>query len=377
MTAPRPRTDAPSRAPMGRRTVAALAAAALLGAAAPAIAAPAISSAQPGPAEWPAIGADAANGSSASSQGEVTAPPNVAPAGTIRADFGAPGPYEVGFTRDVRPCDDLVYTLYVDILEGMNGVQSPPQCHGAFPNGTDSPIGVQYYWPTGTADAPAPGRAPLLVLSPGIGTEPGMMHRQAVHYASHGYVVALGYSLVNWFGYQLELAAQGAVDQANDPESPLYGRIDFGNVVLAGHSAGGGSAIRMGSTLDAALSRHGGVAFTTRGIAAMMPGPSDFGHASPAPNAPMLIAVAERESLVPHPLSRIAWDRHAGPAWWTVVQGTYHGSYLDEPSYNAFGALVLSFADHVTGRDAAATAVYAGDTPRLATDPELTGTEIK
>lgn len=277
-------------------------------------------------------------GSSEGASAEVTAPPTVAPEGTTRADFGAPGDHGVGFTRDVRPCDDLIYSLYEEILVGMNGVQSPPQCHGAFPNGTDSPVGVQYYWPTGGAGEAAAqaqgqvqGQAPLIVLSPGIGTEPGMLHRQAMHDASHGYVVALGYSLVNWFSYQLELAAKGAVEQANDPESPLYW-------------------------------------------------PSDFGYASPAPTVPMLIAVAEQESMVPQPLSRIAWDRHAGPAWWTQVNGTYHGSYLDEPSYNAFGALVLGFADHATGRNDAATAVFEdvdGTAYRLSTDPELSGTERK
>lgn len=284
----------------------------------------------------------------------------------------------MAFTRDVRPCDDLIYSLYEEILVGMNGVQSPPQCYGVFPNGADSPVGVQYYWPTATAETHQP--APLIVLSPGIGTEPGMLHRQALHYASHGYVVALGYSPVNWFGYQMELAAKGAADQANDPESPLYGRIDFGNVVLAGHSAGGGAAIRMGSVLDGALSGYGDVGFTTRGIAAAMPGPLDFGYASPAPTVPMLIAAAKQESMVPHPLSRIAWDRHAGSGWWTIVKGTYHGSYLDEPANNALGALVLSFADYATGRDTEATAVYEdvdGAAYRLSTDPELTGTERK
>lgn len=265
-------------------------------------------------------------GSSESASAEVTAPPTVAPEGTIRADFGAPGDHGVGFTRDVRPCDDLIYSLYEEILVGMNGVQSPPQCHGAFPNGTDSPVGVQYYWPTGGAGEAAAqaqgqvqGQAPLIVLSPG-------------------------------------------------------------NVVLAGHSAGGGAAIRMGGILDGALSGYDDVEFTTRGIAAAMPGPSDFGYASPAPTVPMLIAVAEQESMVTQPLSRIAWDRHAGPARWTQVNGTYHGSYLDEPSYNAFGALVLGFADHATGRNDAATAVFEdvdGTAYRLSTDPELSGTERK
>lgn len=322
----------------------------------------------------------------------VTPPPAVAPEGTIRHDFTRRGDREVSLSLDTRDCDSLVYSVYNEVLRDKHAIESLPECHGTFPGGTLSPVGVQYYWPTdlGSGADGADGKAPLILLSPGIGTEPGMLRRQAEMFASNGYVVAVGYSFFNWFGHQLELAAMGAVDQANDPGSPLHDGIDFGRVIVAGHSAGGGSAIRIGGTLDGTMARYGADGFTTRGIAAIMPGPSDLGYLSPPAQIPLLVAAAENDAEIPRDSTFAQYERHAGPAWWTIVDGTYHGSILDEPSRNAFGALVLSFADYVTspdeagtggpgdpGRTARAAAVYEGPDYRLATDPELSGTQRK
>lgn len=206
-------------------------------------------------------------------------------------------------------------------------------------------------------------------------------------YASHGYVVAMGYTLVNWFGYQVELAAKSAIDHSLDPASPLHGKIDFSRTMLVGQSAGGGSVARMGGLLDGALNGYRDVDFRTAGFVAIMPGPADCGTMSPPSSVPALFTIAEHESLVPWPLSRPAYDRHQGPAWWTVVKGTSHGSYLDDPKYTAYGALVLSLSTHVMGGGAPGTdgaqsapdasAVYVGEDYRLASDPELMMTERK
>lgn len=245
---------------------------------------------------------------------------------------------------------------------------------------------MQFYYPTGVAEGTV-ASAPLMILSPGVGANAGMIDRQARLYASHGYVVAMGYTLVNWFGYQVELAAKSAIDHSLDPASPLHGKIDFSRTMLVGQSAGGGSVARMGGLLDGALNGYRDVDFRTAGFVAIMPGPADFGTMSPPSSVPALFTIAEHESLVPWPLSRPAYDRHQGPAWWTVVKGTSHGSYLDDPKYTAYGALVLSFSTHVMGGGAPGTdgaqsapdasAVYVGEDYRLASDPELMMTERK
>ncbi|MFC3849716.1 alpha/beta hydrolase [Corynebacterium hansenii] len=313
--------------------------------------------------------------------GQVQSPVMPAPEGTIRADFSVPGPHEVAATREVQSCDDLVYSLYNTLLTHAFDVKELPSCYDVVPTGGRSPVGVEYYYPAGLAEGTMES-APLIVLSPGIATNPGMLDRQARLYAGHGYVVALGYSFLNWFGYQVELAAKGAVDQSLSPGSPLHGKIDFSRTILAGHSAGGGSVARMGSLLDGAINGYRDVGFRTAGFVDLMGGPADGGATSPPPSVPALFVVAEHESLVPWPATRRSYDRHAGPAWWTVVAGTTHGSYLDDPKYNAIGALVLSFAEYVTGNGSQSgtpnpAAVFEGDGYRLASDPELKLTERK
>lgn len=303
---------------------------------------------------------------------EVASPAMPAPDGTIRKDFGVYGDHEVRATREVQACDDLRYSFYNAMLASSMDVEEVPSCFDVAPTGGRSPIGVEYYYPAGIADGTLES-APLIVMSPGIITNPGMLDRQARLYASHGYVVSLGYSFLNWFGYQVELAAKGAVDQSLDQSSPLYGKIDFSRTMLVGHSAGGGSVARMGALLDGAINGYRDVGFRTAGLVDVMGGPADGGVASPAPAVPGLFMVAEHETLVPWPMTRLAYDRHTGPAWWTVVEGTTHGSILDDPKYNAIGAMVLTFADD----SAKAAGVYAGENYRLASDPELMLTERK
>lgn len=312
---------------------------------------------------------------------EIESPAMPAPEGTIRPDFAAHGGHQVVATREVQPCDDLLYSFYNAMLPGAMDVKEVPSCYDVVPTGGRSPVGVEYHFPAGVADGTI-GSAPLILLSPGIAANPGMLDRQARLYASHGYVVALGYTFLNWFGYQTELAAKGAVDQSLAPESPLHGKIDFSRTMLVGHSAGGGAVARMGAMLDPTVNGYRDVGFRTAGFVDLMGGPADDGLASPPASVPGLFVVAEHESLVPWPLTRLAYDRHTGPAWWTVVKGATHGSYLDDPKYNAVGALVLSFAEYVSrGDDAAdaarADAVYAGGDYRLASDPELMLTERK
>lgn len=154
-----------------------------------------------------------------------------------------------------------------------------------------------------------------------------------------------------------------------------------------GQSAGGGFVARMGGLLDGALNGDRDVDFRTAGSVAVIPGPADFGTMSPPSSVPALFTIAEHESLVPWPLSRLAYDRHQRPAWWTVVKDTSRGSYLDDPKYTAYGALVLSFSTLVMGGGAPGTdgapaapdasAVYVGEDYRLASDPEPMMTERK
>ncbi|MCF4007532.1 alpha/beta hydrolase [Corynebacterium uropygiale] len=300
----------------------------------------------------------------------LTAPFQSEP-GPIRQQFGEPGPHPTASTLPTTDCGPF-YTFYNEVLRFMHGNNIPAPCYGTIPEGPNSPVGYQFIYPT---DLGADERVPVIVLSPGIGVEPGMMQRHAEFYASHGYVVALGYSGTNWFGAQMALSAVAAHLADNDANSPLYHHLDFSRTVLVGHSAGGGSALRMAGLMDGLLHQVGRADARVVGTVGINPGPADFSLASPPSSVPTLVLPAEHESLVPHPLSRIAFDRATGPKWWAVVKGAEHGVYLDASDKSVYDSLVVSFSDYLTRGDQNAAKVYEGDGYLLANDPELINVE--
>lgn len=288
--------------------------------------------------------------------------------GSIREGWGAQGPHAVTSTAVARECSDIFHDIYNVGLRYLHGLNGEAPCYGDAVR--PEIVGSQLIYP---ADIASMDSAPLIVMSPGISTEPGMTSRQAERYASNGYVVALGYTTVNWFGVQLDLATAHALQANTDSSSELYQKIDTSRTLLVGHSAGGGSVARVSESLGTAVRQIADPTFQVRGTVAVNPGPADFGLASPASSVPQLYAIAENESLVPNPLSRLLYDRALGSKWWTVVKGAYHGTFLDDPDTNVYAGLVLSFGDYVLNHSAAATAVYEGG--GLANDAELTKTE--
>lgn len=305
--------------------------------------------------------------------GHITEP--FAPeAGQLRTEFGAMGSHPVAATREAMPCDGVVYTIYNRVLRDLHGLHGTTGCYDVLPESANaSPVGAQLIYP---ADIDSMESAPLMVLSPGIGTEPGMYDAQARLYASHGYVVALGYNFTNWFAPQMVLAASVAA-AANEGEStPLAGKIDFSRTMLVGHSAGGGSAIFLNNRMDKAF-QAAGIDMVTRGLVAINPGPSDAGLISTPPEIPSLVAIAEHEDIVPFDADRRGYRDAAGPAWEAVVTGSYHGTYLDDPSKNVLGSMVLSFSEYVLDGTSRAKAVYEGANYGLATDSELNDVQRK
>lgn len=295
-------------------------------------------------------------------------------AGQLRKEFGAMGSHPVAATREAMPCDGVVYTIYNRVLRDLHGLHGTTGCYDVLPESANaSPVGAQLIYP---ADIDSMESAPLMVLSPGIGTEPGMYDAQARLYASHGYVVALGYNFTNWFAPQMVLAATVAAAANEDESTPLAGKIDFSRTMLVGHSAGGGSAIFLNSRMDKAF-QAAGIDMVTRGLVAINPGPSDAGLISTPPEIPSLVAIAEHEDIVPFDADRRGYRDAEGPAWEAVVTGSYHGTYLDDPSKNVLGSLVLSFSEYVLGGTSRAKAVYEGANYGLATDSELKDVQRK
>ncbi|WP_448851347.1 poly(ethylene terephthalate) hydrolase family protein [Corynebacterium sp. 335C] len=323
----------------------------------------------PGSGSLPGLpGSDSLPGSS---QGAPSIDRGTPPAGSVRAGWSAPGPHPVAAETEPSDCRSLAVRIYNRIVTEQHGVLEEPQCYDVFPNGTQPPAGTKWLMPADLAEGE---KAPLIVLSPGIAGQPGHQDRIARHLASHGYVVVVGFTFVNWFGAQVNIGALAAAAAAEDASHPLHGHIDFSRTGLVGHSAGGGAVLSMSSALERILGPvipdlHVG------GVVALMPGPGDFGLATPPGTAPTLVAVAEHESMVPHGLSRQRYDQLAGPGWWVEMRDTYHGTALDIVPNTPVGGLTLSFLDAQLRGDVRAETLYEGPAWTLPSDPELMDVE--
>lgn len=290
----------------------------------------------------------------------------VAPANSIRGNFSAPGPRPVAATAEATDCDTLVMRVYTKIAQESQGLNKVPGCYGYAPAGLD-PAGVEYVYP---ADLAAGETAPLVILSPGIGAEPGILDPLSRHLASHGYIVAVGFNVVNWMGTQLNAAAIAATHANGDESSPLHGHVDFSRTAMVGHSAGGGAVMFQAGIIEELLAPVQ-PDLDIRSVVALNPGPAEFGVATRPSDAPTLVVVADHETMAPVPLARARYDKLTAPAWWAGTKRTWHATALDWPENNPYAGLTLSFIDFSVRDDAAARAWYAGPGYGLASDPEL------
>lgn len=302
-------------------------------------------------------------------------PMGVVPASesAIQQQFGTPGPHPVAQTRTTQDCTGLT-DLYVRVVHLGFDVQDELKCFGTFPDaGLRSPVGVEFYYPDDIGEL---GALPLVLWTPGILVEPGIYDSTARNLASHGYVVAVNYSLVNWFGLTHEMGAQAAAAANADPASPLHGHIDLTRTVVAGHSAGGGSALVSGGRLQGVGTQFA-PEFRVVGALAIEPGPATLGIGVPPSTVPTLIVTGSSDFIV-HPAgwpALVQYPQVQAPAWLTTVRGASHGKPMDGPANSVFPALEVAFLDYVTKGSAEAAQVFVGADYTLATDGALVNTQ--
>ncbi|MEV0244986.1 hypothetical protein AB0H76_00190 [Nocardia sp. NPDC050712] len=223
---------------------------------------------------------------------------DIAPGTTAQSYFQHTGPHPVATTVRTNPCQDSIFGMVQHIVVHAFGNRDNPTCTQAFPNGLESPIGVNTYYP---ADLSAP--APLLVFVPGINANPGMYDALARQWVSHGFVVVIPYDYVNSLAHVPALGLATAVLANRDPSSPLHGRIDLGRTVFGGHSAGGQAALQAGAALPRAAAAID-PELRVAGVLAIEPGPLAVGALI---EVPTLFLTGYNDFVVPD----FAWVR-----WW-------------------------------------------------------------
>ncbi|MEU1209645.1 alpha/beta hydrolase [Nocardia sp. NPDC005825] len=272
-------------------------------------------------------------------------PPGPEP--TAQSRYGDTGPHPVATNAQVGPCQASIVGFVQNVAVHIFGNTDDLTCTAAFPNGLDSPAGVNTYYPADIAELPS---APLIVLTGGIDANPGMYDRLARQWAGQGFVVTIPYEWFNSLAYVPAAGLALGIWSNRDPASPLFGKVDLAHTVFAGHSAGGGAA----QQLVPMLTPVAGLidpALHVAGVLAIEPGPIALG---PLLTVPTLYLTGVNDFVVPD-FAWVRWWQYNltwnAPAWIANARGVSHFSPVDgTDAYRSSGTAVawlryLGFGD--------------------------------
>ncbi|WP_306361536.1 alpha/beta hydrolase [Nocardia sp. CC227C] len=304
--------------------------------------------------------------------GPVTArEPAQTPAPTVQSLFNTAGPHAVATTVRVDPCRESVWGTLQQLAVHALGNRDELTCTRAFPNGLDSPVGVNVYHPADIAELPG---APLIVMTPGYHANPGMYDAMARQWVSHGFVVVIPYEFFNSLIHVPALGLAAAVAAHRDPNSPLHNRIDLGRTVFAGHSGGGQAALQAGALFPgiAGLVDPG---LRVAGVLAIQPGPLALGASV---GVPTLFLTGSDDFVVPD----VAWVRwwqynltwHA-PAWIANALGVSHFSPVDGLARYRSAGVAVAWLRYLALGDEGAKRYFVGPEWLLPADDTFVSVE--
>ncbi|WP_107657732.1 alpha/beta hydrolase [Nocardia suismassiliense] len=278
------------------------------------------------------------------------------PGTTAQSVFNKPGPHPVATPVRTNPCQESVWGMVEHIVVHMLGNRDDMTCTQAFPNGLDSPIGVNTYYPADIAELPA---APLLVFTSGFGANPGMYDALARQWASHGFVVVIPYEFFNSLVYVPALGVATAVVAARDPNSPLYNNIDLSRTIFGGHSGGGQAALQAGTVFPGIASMID-PAMRVRGVLAIEPGPLAVGALI---SVPTLFLTGYNDFVVPD-FAWVRWWQYnlsfQAPAWIANARGVSHFSPVDGLDSYLHTGTALAWLRYQAFGDEVAKAYFVG-----------------
>ncbi|MFX0581326.1 alpha/beta hydrolase [Nocardia nepalensis] len=288
----------------------------------------------------------------------------IAPGTTAQSLFNKPGPHPVATAVRTNPCQESIYGMVEHIAVHIFGNRDDLTCTQAFPNGLESPIGVNTYYPADIAELP---NAPLLVFMAGFDANPGMYDALAKQWASQGFVVEIPYEFFNSLAYVPAMGIAAAVVANRDPNSPLYNKIDLSRTVFGGHS-GGGQAALQAATLVPPVASLIDPAMRVLGVLAIEPGPLAIGAAL---GVPTLFLTGYNDFVVPD-FAWVRWWQYNltfnAPSWIANARGVSHFSPVDGLDNYPSAGTAIAWLQYLAFGDETAKQFFVGPDWRLPAD---------
>ncbi|RDI63856.1 alpha/beta hydrolase [Nocardia pseudobrasiliensis] len=283
---------------------------------------------------------------------------------TAQSVFADTGPHPVATPTVTNPCQESVAGMIAHITVHIFGNRDDARCTQAFPYGLQSPVGVNTYYPADIADM---SDAPLILFEGGITANPGMYDTLARQWTGHGFVVVIAYDFVNSLAYLPAWGLAVAVAQNRDANSPLFGKIDLGRTVLAGHSAGGAATLQAAALFPPAAGLVD-PKFHVIGALAIEPGPIGVGSLI---GVPTLFLTGYNDFVVPD-FAWVRWWQYNltfnAPAWIANARGVGHFSPVDGPGAYLSAGAALAWLEYIGFDDPTAREFFVGPDWRLKDD---------
>lgn len=190
------------------------------------------------------------------------------------------------------------------------------------------------------------------------------------HWASYGFIVVISSNFIN-STIAMHLLGFLSLSQMNrDPDSPVYGKVDLANIIVAGHSAGGHAALRAASLSDEALAMvdHD---IAVSGVLSIEPGPLAVGGTVKKPTrmltdlADVVVPPFTWPSLWLLPLIKEV------PAWGATALTVTHFSPLRPLEYNKFAGISTAWMLYIGKGDKSAKAYFVGEDYKLSKDEQF------
>jgi len=283
--------------------------------------------------------------------------------GTANAQYGKPGPYQVSTNAVVMDCNTLV-GKFIPLLQMVGILDGSIKCSNNLPYGTKGPIASYVYYPSNIRNL---GKLPVVNFVGGILSSTANYDQMMRLWASYGFVVVNSNDFVNSMPEMHLYGAYMAKSMNDNPQSPLFGKVDLSKMIIAGHS-GGGQATLLTASIPSDILKNIDPNLKMIGALPIEPGPLAIGSTVAVPT---LLLTGALDTTVPAPLwaNILEYDLLKKiPAWSATAVTATHFSPTMEISKNEFAGISVAWLKYLGYNDVDAKSYFVGNNYKLKSD---------
>lgn len=280
--------------------------------------------------------------------------------------YAKPGPYAVNTNAVLGDCKTL-FGIVPTILQHIGLLDSSLKCSDAFPYGFSNPFSLSVYYPSNIKEL---DKLPVINFVGGIISNIGNYDEMAKLWASHGFVAIISSNFINATP-EMHILGMLTLDQMNeDPNSPLFQKVDLSKMVIGGHSAGGGATLLTASIPQKAF----GIInpnIKIIGALPLEPGPQALGFTV---KCPTFIVTGGADLIVP----AWAWPKltqsnliNNVPAWSATAITASHYSPALKIESNEFAGISVAWLKYLGQNDIDAKSFFVGENYLLTKDKQF------